>query len=112
MLLPKVGIKSAIIDVGEYLIKCPCCETNSWADILVMSNYWYIFYIPVFPIGKEATTFCKKCGLKSTGVSFDEKLIRNFPEIKHLYKHPWYTYIMAGIILLFILLMIIMVIVI
>ena len=103
----KVGIKPAIIDIGEYLIKCPSCETNSWADVMVISNYWHIFYIPVFPIGKEATTICKKCGLKRNGVPFDEKLINNFGEIKDLYRHPWYTYAVTGFIGIIILIVII-----
>ena len=96
MFLIKVGIKTAIIDVGEYLIKCPSCETNSWADVMVISNYWHIFFIPVFPTDKEATTICKKCGLRRNGIPFDQKLINNFGEIKDLYRHPWYTYAVTG----------------
>ncbi|MEO8771207.1 MAG: hypothetical protein ABI402_14025 [Ferruginibacter sp.] len=103
----KVGIKSAIIDIGEYIIKCPSCETDSWADVMVISNYWHIWFIPVFPVGKEATTICKKYGLKSNGVHFDEKLIRNFGKVKHLYRHPWYTYLLTGIIVIIILMIII-----
>ena len=60
----KYGIKNVIIGVDEYLIKCPSCESDSWADIMILSDYYHFSFVPIFPTDKEATVFCKRCGLK------------------------------------------------
>ena len=96
----KYGITSSPIDIGEYLIKCPSCDSDQWADVMIVSNYAYFFVIPVFPVGKEANTVCKKCGLKRYGSSFDAKLISEYEQIKKHYRHPWFTYIGVSIIVL------------
>lgn len=94
----KYGVTQSPIDIGEYLVKCPSCESDQWADVMILSSYYYYFVVPIFPCGKEANVICKKCGLKRNGASFDSKLIGNYEEIKRYYKHPWFTYIGVGII--------------
>ena len=76
------GLKSVITGVDEYLVKCPSCESYSWADVMVMTDYYYFSFVPMFPTDKQAVVFCKKCGLKRYGMSLDEKLISNFEEVK------------------------------
>ena len=104
MLLPKYGIKTAIIGDGEYLIKCPHCECDTWSDILVISNYYHFFYVPIFPLYKDVTIFCKKCGLRRYGAPFNSTVFSDFSEVKRHYHNPWYTYIGITIATLFILL--------
>jgi len=94
--LIKYGVASSPIDIGEYLLKCPSCESDQWADVMVISNYYYFFFVPISPIGKEVNVFCKTCGLKRVGAPFNSKLFSNYEEIKHLYRHPWFTYIGIG----------------
>ena len=96
----KYGITKSPINIGEYMIKCPSCESDQMADVMILSNYAYFFVIPIFPVGKEANVFCKNCNLKRYGAGFDSKLISNYEEIKSLYRHPWFTYIGVAIILL------------
>jgi len=99
MFIPlKYGIERANIDTGEFLVKCPSCETDQWAEVMVSSVYSHIYYIPLFPNDKDAYVCCEKCGLKRYGVPFNAKLIDNFEDVKRNYRHPWYTYIGAGII--------------
>lgn len=93
MFFVQYGITKSPIDVGEYIVKCPSCESDQWADVMVLSNYAYFFVIPFFPVGKEANIFCKNCNLKRYGASFDSKLISNYEEVKKHYSHPWFTYI-------------------
>ena len=98
MFIPlKYGIERTPIDVDEYLVKCPSCETHQWADVMVYSVYSHFYYIPLLPNDKDAMVICKKCGLKRTGVPFDSKLINNYQEIKHKYRHRWFTYIGGAI---------------
>ena len=94
MFIPlKYGIERASIDIGEFLVRCPACETDQWAEIMVSSVYSHLYYIPIYPHDKDAFVHCEKCGLKRHGVPFDSKLIANYDDVKRMYKHPWYTYI-------------------
>jgi hypothetical protein len=107
MIPAKYGTATSPINIGEYIIKCPSCESSQWADVMVMSHYYFFFFIPIFPTAKDANVFCKKCGLKRYGMSFDAKLISEYEQVKKEYRHPWYTYFGAGLAALIILISII-----
>ena len=92
------GVRQTPIGLDKFLIKCPSCETNSWADIMVVSHYFHFFWIPFFPTEKEANVICKTCRLKRYGMAFDKNLISNYNEVKGKFRHPWFTYI--GLIIL------------
>jgi len=77
MMLP-YGIKTVLIDVDEYFVNCPSCESYHWADVAVTSHYYHFSYLPIFPIEKDAYIVCKKCGLRRGGVPFNEKLIADY----------------------------------
>ena len=99
MFIPiKYGIERSPIDMGEYLIKCPSCETDQWAEIMVYSVYSHFYYIPILPNDKDAMVICKKCGLKRDGVPFNSNLISNYHEVKNKSRHKWFTYV--GVIIL------------
>ncbi len=101
MFIPiKYGIERTPIDIGEYLVKCPSCETDQWAEILVSTVYSHVYYVPIIPNGKDAVVVCKKCGLKRYGVPFNGDLIKNYDEVKKQYRHKWFTYIGISIITL------------
>ena len=100
------GEKETPIGVDEFLVKCPSCETESLADVMVVSHYFHFYYLPFFPIEKDANVFCKTCGLKKYGISFNQNLISNYNEVKRKYRHPLFTYIGLIIVVLIILLII------
>jgi hypothetical protein len=93
--------KETAIRIDEFFIKCPSCESYSWADILVISKYVHVYWIPLWPYDKEANVFCTKCGLKRYGMAFDSDLVGNYYEVKHKFKHPWHTYIGLMVIVAF-----------
>ena len=86
------GVKEVPIEVDEFFIKCPSCEVHAWADILIISRYVHFYWIPFFPIEKEANIICKTCGLKRNGMPFDKNLTSNYEEVKGKYKNPWFAY--------------------
>ncbi len=101
------GTKIALIGSDEFLVRCPCCEANSWAEIMVICKYYSVYWVPFCPVSKEANITCTKCGLKRDGRAFDADLVNNYNEIKSKFKHPWYAYIgvtimacIAGLIIL------------
>jgi C4-type Zn-finger protein len=90
------GVNKATIGIDEFLVKCPACEADNFADVLVTSNYYHMYYIPIFPFEKEVTLVCQNCGLKRYNVPFVPQLFKNYYEIKNKFKHPWYTYLFIG----------------
>jgi hypothetical protein len=97
------GVKEVPICVDDFLIKCPSCETYSWAEVMIISKYIHVFLIPFFPKEKEATVICKKCGLKRCNMTVSSNLIGNIEEYKKKFRHPWFTYTGFGIIMAIIL---------
>jgi hypothetical protein len=96
------GVKQVPTGLDEFLIKCPSCDTHNRADIMVVSRYFHIFFVPFFPTEKDANVICKTCGLKRYAMPFDQGLITNYNEVKGSYRHPWFTYIGLAVIILFI----------
>lgn len=93
----KYGVATSPIDIGEYMVYCPSCECDQWADVMILSNYYYFFVVPIFPVSKEANVCCKECGLKRYGSSFNSQLLSNYEQIKKYYRHPWFAYIGVAI---------------
>ena len=89
------GVKKANIGIDEILSFCPSCEADKFQDILITSNYYHLYYIPVFPIEKEVTFICNSCGLKRIDVPLTERELKNYAEINKKFRHPWYTYIVS-----------------
>jgi zinc-ribbon family len=100
------GVRKATIGLDEFLVKCPSCEADSFADIMITSNYYHIYFVPIFPFEKEANMICQKCGLRRYDVPFNARTFKNYQEIKGKFRHPWYTYFFAGVMSLIILLII------
>ncbi|MBO9151644.1 hypothetical protein J7I43_05460 [Chitinophaga sp. MAH-28] len=69
---------------------------------MMYSEYVHFYYIPFFPVGKDAFTICTRCGFKKT-----LRLTREFCTSHSLdygkYRHPLRTFsgllFIAGIIL-------------
>src|SRR3569833_445176 len=92
------GTLETPIAVDEFFIRCPSCEKDSPADAMIVSRYFHLYYIPIYPMGKEANIICKQCGIKRYGLPFDADLISNYEEVKMKFKNPLFTYL--GVILI------------
>ena len=87
------GQSKTTIGVDEVLVRCPSCEKSSWADIMVDSIYYHMFWVPIFLFDKTVSIFCKECGMKRLELSFNSTFIPSYPEIKHKFSHPIKTYL-------------------
>jgi len=101
------GTKEAAIGIDEQLVYCPSCEADAFADIMVMSTYFHMYYLPLFPVSKEVNVICKTCGLKRYGSPLNSGIIKNYAEIKHQFKHPWYTFVFPGLVVFLIIMAIV-----
>jgi hypothetical protein len=97
------GVRKATIGIDEFMVRCPACEADNFADVMITSNYYHVYYIPIFPFEKEVNIICEKCGLKRYNVPFDPQFFKNYYEIKNKFRHPWYTYTFVGFVALLIL---------
>lgn len=86
------GTKQIPVHLSEEMVKCPACETDQWADILYYSEYFHIYWLPVFPVDKKKTLVCNNCGLQRHGLEPSEKLLPNYSLMKKNFRHPWYTW--------------------
>lgn len=94
----KFGLARTSLGADEYLVKCPHCETDQWADVLVSGVYTHLYYIPLYPTDKDAMVICKNCGLKRDDVPLTERQFSNYRELKKRYRHRWFTYTGVGIV--------------
>ena len=97
------GTKKVPIRADELLVRCPACEAAEWADVMVWSNCYHIYWLPVFPYEKEADIVCKNCGLKRYGRSFDAQLFSNFHEVEDNFRHPLIAYTGCAVLAIFLL---------
>jgi phage terminase large subunit GpA-like protein len=93
------GYKVVPIGVDESFIKCPACETHQYADIMVESHYYHVYWVPIMPYDKTALIICQNCGLKRNRMEISERWFSNYREIKSKFRHPWYAYSGIAIIL-------------
>ena len=92
------GVKKATIGMEEMMVKCPSCEVDNYADVMITSNYYHFWYVPIFPFEKEANIVYQKCRLRRYNVPFNSRTFKNYDEVKHKFRHPWYTYFVAGLV--------------
>lgn len=81
---------------------CPACGRESSIVIFPHQRYFHIFWIPIFPIGKEYSKVCRGCGANFSGAHLPIT-----PQIRNQVKTPLWTYfgLLAGGILFFVILM-------
>jgi hypothetical protein len=91
------GRSRAKCGIGEALVRCPACEKDSWADMMVESIYFHLYLIPLFPIDKVVYLECNDCGMKRYDVPFIPRFFSNYEELKRKFRHPAYTYLGAGL---------------
>jgi C4-type Zn-finger protein len=87
------GTHKAVIGIDEIHAPCPSCEADTFQEILVTSNYYHIYHVPVFAFEKEITFVCEKCGLRRKDVPLTTHTVKNYSEINTKFRHPWHTYI-------------------
>ncbi|WP_276484904.1 hypothetical protein [Paraflavitalea pollutisoli] len=47
------GQRKAIIGLDDALVKCPVCEGDRSADVLMKSRYFHFYWIPLYQCTKK-----------------------------------------------------------
>jgi len=88
--------------------ECPFCETTNSTEVFIYSNYFHLFWIPVFPFAKSAVAKCTTCNSVRAEDRFGPKLNEALKEESSKTNHPIYSWTLI-LILLALLVMIIIV---
>ena len=38
------GVHKATIGIDEFMVRCPSCEADSFADFMITSNYYHFYF--------------------------------------------------------------------
>lgn len=104
----KFGTSTILLGVHDpYPLQCPHCKKLGSLDFMITGNYFYIYYIPIWPTGKEGYGKCSNCGFKIDTLKYNKLTRDSFKDFSKNYRYPAYAYV--GIILIsFFVLMIIL----
>jgi hypothetical protein len=92
------GTQQRFIGHEELYLPCPACEAHTDSDVYVTSKYFHVYWIPFWPMEKEANTECGECGLKRYNLPIEDKFIPGAKDLLRKFKHPWYTYIIPAVV--------------
>jgi hypothetical protein len=87
--------------------QCPGCKKIGTVRFDLYSEYYHFWHVPVFPFEKDGTASCSECDFKIQSLKFNRLTREDFKVINRKFRHPFYTYIGASIILLPVILVII-----
>ena len=72
-------------------LKCDNCKEITTHNISIYGKYGYLYWIPVFPMGKKAFTECTNCNSTQDFKGMNEKLRHASADVKRNTKTPiWY----------------------
>lgn len=74
--------------------KCPYCDSISTTEVFIYSEYYHVFWIPIFPIRKTTAAKCTGCDATRSEERFGPQLIGCTTEELKNSKHPIYSWAM------------------
>ena len=92
--------------IGSFEINdstCDYCQNTGTRVISEFGQYFHIFWIPVFPIGKKTIGECAHCRRTLRKKEFSIELKRAYNEVKSAVKRPvwhWSGLILLGLLIL------------
>jgi len=97
----RFGTKELLLAVHDpYPFQCPSCKELNTVDFAITCEYFHIWYIPVFPTGKDGNAKCSHCDFRVSTLKFNKNTKELFKEIKRKYRYPFYLYTGISILLL------------
>ena len=82
--------------------KCPNCGTQNCIDMHVFQKYAHVFWIPMFPMGKNGVSQCDHCKQVLTSAKMPSFLRTAYENLKAQTKTPIWMFIgLVGFVTLF-----------
>lgn len=70
---------------------CTKCSSTSSFDVKGTAGYFYLFWIPIIPLGKTIEFTCRKCGQHHFKETAPKSLLSRYKE--EPLKRPWWHYL-------------------
>ena len=78
----------------EILIeKCPHCGTQNSIDMHVFQKYAHVFWIPLFPLGKQGVSQCDHCKQVLKSSQMPSSLLTSYENLKATTRTPFWMWI-------------------
>jgi len=77
--------------IGTYQMQnseCSYCEKTNSFNITEYGRYFYVFWIPLFPVGRKIFSECEHCKQTIRKKDFDPKLKNEYNQNKLKSKRP------------------------
>jgi hypothetical protein len=87
----KFGTQQIPVNTVAIFQECPVCTSQQYCDLLVYSEYLHIYWIPIFPVAKNAVVICTTCNYQRTSLFTRNFILSNDIDAKK-FKHPLYSY--------------------
>jgi hypothetical protein len=55
--------------IGQLSYSCSTCKTAVTRSAVVLTTWFTLFVIPIFPVGKKYQIVCNTCGLRNNAVN-------------------------------------------
>ncbi|RKF03126.1 hypothetical protein C8N26_2116 [Tenacibaculum lutimaris] len=86
-------------------VKCTHCEQQNAHTISIFGKYFYIYWIPIFPLGKKGVSECNHCKATYERKNMSEQLKLAHDNVKRNTKTPfahWIGSLLVGVLILFV----------
>lgn len=93
------GSKTSII--GNFLIpesKCDYCKQEGTQRLLIYGNYAHIFWVPLFPIGRDVYAECEHCKRTLDQKEFSPELQQLYTDNKVFAERPYWHWFGLGLV--------------
>lgn len=87
------GNKATQLITEQLYQNCANCASKNTLFMLVFQKYAHLYWIPLFPTTKTATTKCSNCEQVLEKKEFNYSLNESFNSIKSKLKSPIWTFI-------------------
>lgn len=91
------GMRSSHLESFDASITCVSCGQRDKTVVSVFGRYVHIFWIPLFPIGKTAVTYCEHCQASFENKDFSPHLKADIKTMKSGTKAPVWHYSGLGL---------------
>ena len=86
------GNKATQVAAENINDKCSNCGTQNSIQMKVFQKYAHVFWIPIFPIGKTASSQCSHCKQVLQKKEFTGNMNNDYKAVKSKSKTPIWTF--------------------
>jgi hypothetical protein len=108
-MLVTYGVKRKKLSSQGVFRQCTFCDAKDGMSLTVFQNYFQVYEIPIFPLGKYGAIQCSSCNYEIESNYFNAELKHDYENAKRNTRTPLWTFIGTSLLIGFIAFLIIMI---